>query len=362
MSQAQYVALIYDAAVDPSLWPVVLERLIDHVGGDHGSLVLERSGGGGDGVVARMDPAALQQYLPRCHTSEPLIFSPGTPAGQFLTDRQMAPREALIASQYYREFLRPVGINSLLTAILWRGTDFKCCINLTRSPRHPEFDAADLGPVRDLGSHLVRAIGVSLRLAETSLVSRGAEAALDRLPHGLVLLDRQGRIGFLNREGEAILAARDGLTTGPSGLAGARQSDTDRLAAAIARATAGTGSALRVERPSGLSPYVVLVAPFRLETGWLSTTTPSVIVTVTDPERNPVTSEARLMQLYGLTRTEAAIGVCLVNGLDLAEIARQRRISIRTVRIHLSQIFAKTGAVRQADLVRQLLLEGVGPL
>ena len=309
-----------------------------------------------------MDPAVLQQYLPQCHTSDPLTFSPGTPIGQFLTDRQMAPREALIASRYYREFLRPVGINSLLTAILWRGADFKCCINLTRSPRQPEFDAGDLSPIRDLGPHLVRAIGVSLRLAETSLVSREAEAALDRLPHGLVLLDRQGRIRFLNRDGEAILAARDGLATGPSGLAGARQSDTERLVVAIAKATAGAGSALRVERPSGRSPYVVLVAPFRLETDWLSTTPPSVIVTVTDPERNPVTSEARLMQLYGLTRTEAAIGVCLVNGLDLVEIASQRRISIRTVRVHLSQIFAKTGAGRQADLVRQLLLEGVGPL
>jgi DNA-binding CsgD family transcriptional regulator/PAS domain-containing protein len=362
MPSAGDIALIYDAAVDPSLWPAVLERMVDRVGGSHGSLVMERSGGGGDGVIARMDPAVLRQYLPQCHTSEPLTFNPSIAAGQFLTDRQMASRQELTSSRYYREFLRPVGINSLVTALLWRGADFKCCINLTRSPREEEFDANDLAPVRELGPHLVRAIGVSLRLREASLVSRGDEAVLDRLPHGVILLDRRGGIQFVNREGEAILAARDGLASRPGGLAGARQSDSERLAGAIAKAAAGEGSALRIWRPSGRRPFVVLVAPFRLATDWLSTASSSMIVTVTDPERNPVTSEARLMQLYGLTRAEAAIAVRLLNGQDLAEIAQERCVSPRTVRIHLSQIFAKTGASRQADLVRVLLIEGVGPL
>ena len=100
-----------------------------------------------------------------------------------------------------------------------------------------------------------------------------------------------------------------GLPSTPRGLAGARQAETERLVRAIARAVAGEGSALRVERPSGRRPLVILVAPFRLETDLLGTTLPAVILTVTDSERPPVISDARLIQLYGLTRTEAAIGV-----------------------------------------------------
>ena len=360
MPDAHDIALIYDAAVDPSLWPNVLERLIDRVGGSHGTMVREQSGGGGGGVIVRMDPDVLHQYLSQCHISDPLKFSPGTPAGHFLTDRQMASRQELVASRYYHEFLRPVGIHSLVTAVLWRGDGFKCCVNLHRSPQAEEFDAHDIGLVRDLGPHLVRAMGVSLRLAEASIVSRGAEAALDRLSHGLLLLDRRGKIGFLNREAEAILAARDGLAVTATGLAGARKTETERLARAIAKAASGEGSALRIERPSGRRPLVILVAPFRLETEWLGATPPMVIVTATDPERNPAPSEARLIHLYGLTRAEAAIGVGLLGGLDLAEVARERHISVRTARVHLSQIFAKTGASRQADLVRMLLSEGAG--
>jgi PAS domain-containing protein len=297
MAGAQDAALIYDAAVDPSLWPRVLERLIDRVGGSHGTMVRERFAGGGGGVIARMDPDVLQQYLSQCHISEPLKFSSSTPAGQFMTDRQMAPREDLVTSRYYRAFLRPVGINSLVTAVLWRGTEFKCCVTMSRSPQAEEFDANDIRLVRDLGPHLVRAIGVSLRLAEASIVSRGAETTLDRLPHGLLLFDRRGKIAFLNREAEAILAARDGLAITPRGLAGARQAETERLVRAIAKAVAGEGSALRVERPSGRRPLVILVAPFRPETDWLGTTLPAVILTVTDSERPPVISEARLIQL-----------------------------------------------------------------
>jgi DNA-binding NarL/FixJ family response regulator len=359
MPRVQDVALIYDAAVDPSLWPRVLERLIERVGGSHGSIALERSGGGGDGVIARMDPAVLAQYLPQCHVSDPLKFAPGTQAGQFLTDRQMAPREDLVASRYFREFLRPVGINSLVTAVLWRGGDHKCCINLTRSARLDEFDARDLQPMRELAPHLVRAMGVSRRLADASVASRGADAALDRLPHGVIVLDRHCRMKFINREAETILAADDGLAITVRGLAGARQADTERLATAIARAAAGFGSELRIERKSGRRPLVVLVAPFRLETDWLAATPPMVIMTVTDAERNPLTSETRLTRLYGLTPTEAAIALRLTSGLELAAIARERRISLRTARVHLSQIFAKTGAGRQADLVRLLLREAV---
>jgi DNA-binding CsgD family transcriptional regulator len=360
MADAQDVALIYDAAVDRSLWPRVLARLIDRVGGSHGTMVRERPVGGGDGVIARMDPDVLQKYLSQCHISEPLKFSSSTPAGHFLTDRNMASRDDLVTSRYYREFLRPVGIHSLVTAVLWRGADFKCCVTMSRSPQAEEFDVNDLRPVRDLGPHLVRAMGVSLRLAEASIVSRGAEAALERLPHGLILIDRRGKIGFVNREAEAILAARDGLAITPVGLAGARRAETERLARAIAKAAAGEGAGLRLERPSGRRPLVILVAPFRLETDWLGAASPSVIMTITDPERKPATSEARLIQLYGLTRTEAAIGVRLLGGLDLAEIARERHVSPRTARVHLSQIFAKTGTNRQADLVRLLLSEGGG--
>jgi DNA-binding CsgD family transcriptional regulator len=54
--------------------------------------------------------------------------------------------------------------------------------------------------------------------------------------------------------------------------------------------------------------------------------------------------------------------VRLLSGLDLAEIARERCVSLRTARVQLSQIFARTGTRRQADLVRLLLSEGVGPL
>jgi DNA-binding CsgD family transcriptional regulator len=362
MPDAQDIALIYDDAVDPSLWQRVLERLIDRIGGSHGTMVREQSGGGGGGVIARMDPDVLHKYLSQCHISDPLKFSPGTPAGHFLTDRQIASRQELVTSRYHHEFLRPVGIHSLVTAILWRGAGFKCCVNLHRSPQAGEFDAHDVRLVRDLGPHLVRAMGVSLRLAEASIVSRGAEAALDRLSHGLILLDRRGKIGFLNREAEAILATRDGLAVTATGLAGARKIETERLTRAIAKAKAGEGSALRVERPSGRRPLVVLVAPFRLETEWLGTTPPMVIVTVTDPERTPVTSEARLIHLYGLTHAEAAIGVRLLGGLDLAEIARERHVSVRTARVHLGQIFAKTGTGRQAELVRMLISEGAGPL
>jgi DNA-binding CsgD family transcriptional regulator len=60
--------------------------------------------------------------------------------------------------------------------------------------------------------------------------------------------------------------------------------------------------------------------------------------------------------LYALTPTEAQLTALLMQGVSLAEAADQLRVSRHTIRNHLKNIFAKTGAGRQAELVRQLLI------
>jgi DNA-binding CsgD family transcriptional regulator len=63
----------------------------------------------------------------------------------------------------------------------------------------------------------------------------------------------------------------------------------------------------------------------------------------------------RIRGLFGLTRAEASIAAELANGKSLYEIADLLEISRHTARNHLKRIFEKTGARRQADVVRLVL-------
>ncbi len=63
----------------------------------------------------------------------------------------------------------------------------------------------------------------------------------------------------------------------------------------------------------------------------------------------------RLERFYGLTPTEAKITILLVQGLRVVDVAKELDVSLNTARSHVRQIFAKTGANRQAEVVRMIL-------
>ena len=67
----------------------------------------------------------------------------------------------------------------------------------------------------------------------------------------------------------------------------------------------------------------------------------------------PHTLQAR----YGLTAGEARVAFELAHGRSPAEIGVALGICINTVRVHLRQVFAKTGTNRQGALVHRLLTE-----
>ena len=79
------------------------------------------------------------------------------------------------------------------------------------------------------------------------------------------------------------------------------------------------------------------------------------------PESLP--SPAFLRGMFGLTAAEATVALALAAGASAGAIARDRAISLETVRSHLKTIFAKTGTKRQATLVLLILqLRDVVPL
>lgn len=58
----------------------------------------------------------------------------------------------------------------------------------------------------------------------------------------------------------------------------------------------------------------------------------------------------RILALFGLTASEAAVAAAVGAGQSLEDIAAARGVSVQTVRTQLKQIFAKTGTNRQSAL------------
>ena len=87
-----------------------------------------------------------------------------------------------------------------------------------------------------------------------------------------------------------------------------------------------------------------------------------MLVMILDAALPVETTEAELRQLYGFTATETQVANLLMEGLGLEDCCAQLGIRRTTVRMHLRNIFAKTGVRRQGELVSLLLKSiGLGP-
>jgi DNA-binding CsgD family transcriptional regulator len=77
-------------------------------------------------------------------------------------------------------------------------------------------------------------------------------------------------------------------------------------------------------------------------------------------DRTGLPDTARLRAEFGLTKAEARLALRLAAGSSLASAAQAFNVKLTTIRSQLQQVFAKTGASRQMELVAMLLSRGYG--
>lgn len=193
-------------------------------------------------------------------------------------------------------------------------------------------------------------------------VTQAAAGVLDRLPLGVMILDARGQVLITNSKARQIIAAGDGLVVDPrSGTFRAESAEeTKALLTLVMRTIQGAiepeeGCALTISRPSMKQPLCLMVTPLGSPAQGKAPRRNGVAIFLSDPEDGIDIEEDVLRDLYGLTRVESRLALGLVRGKQLDELAKESRVSVHTVRSQLKQIFRKTGANRQAEVVKLLL-------
>ena len=196
--------------------------------------------------------------------------------------------------------------------------------------------------------------GLQDRVTQLTRAQAVYVSALEVVPLPILLLDASQAPLFVHRRAQAVLRLDDGLTLASSGLV---VRDRERLAAIRNGITDAIQlrrrSSLLVPRTSGRPAFILVIAPLDM-TPPLDPGVAAVLLI--DPDASPDIDEAGLRSLYGLTRAEANLVSILARGRTLEEAADELCVSLSTVKTHLQRVFLKTDTVRQAQLLRRLLL------
>ena len=352
------ISVIYDAAIDQSFWDTAIERAAHFVGGTGAGLYC-KDVDAQYGVTAhsfgivrpipvelfrQMYPVAVRHFL--AEIDQPVATTDLIPYNEFTQ------------TGLYREWARPQGLIDFVSTVLDKSTTSVAVFGVFRHERNGFVDKETRDRMRLIVPHIRRAVMIAkmfdLKLAETGTIAD----TLDGLSAGLYLVDPTGRIVHANLAGNAILEAGD-IFQAAGGRLVARGAEVNQTLREVFAAAGGGDTALGTKGiavpligESG-EHYVAHVLPLtsgaRRRAGLAYAAAAALFVrkTTLAPSRSDVIGMA-----FRLTPTELRVLLAIVEIGGVPEVAAALGVADTTVKTHLGRVFEKTGARRQADLVK----------
>ena len=209
-----------------------------------------------------------------------------------ITDRIFS-ESFLRRNVFLNEFLVPRGVNGALACPLLSESGRFALIAVQQGVNRRSYDDDDIARVERLAPHLTRALQLRRLFLQSETRGKALESVIDRNETGMVGLRGDGPALFVNRAARAVAAARDGLGLDRQGrLVAADRAAATRLVALQADVTrGGAGGLVRIPRPSGHTPYVVLVSPLPSGDNLFPNSRSGVLFAIHDPARRPMATE-----------------------------------------------------------------------
>ena len=353
---------IYDAALDPSRWPEVVGRAGQFVGGQVASIFSKSPIAGGGDVLCQsgIDPHYCQLYFDKYVKLDPATTGQYfAEIGQPIAVSDLMPQDELRQTRFYREWAAPQGMVDFISAVIDKSATTAALFGVFRYESDGLADNAARMRMQQIAPHIRRAVMIGRLIDLKSAQASAFAEALERMTCGIGLVDRLGRLVHANAAGQQLLDAGDPLFVRDGRLA-ARDGRTDHMLQDLivrsgggdaARGTGGT--AMLMTSQNGLH-HVAHVLPLtsrdRQAVGRAYAASAAIFMrrTMIEPPQSP----ELIATAYRLTPTELRVLLGIVEIGGVPEVACLLGVAETTIKTHLRRVFLKTGAVRQADLVR----------
>jgi DNA-binding NarL/FixJ family response regulator len=338
------VGAIYDAALNPMLWPEALARVAEFVGGPSRALspedLVSRFFGSDD--HAGLDSDDMQLDAETCAGFDPLAALPMFDAGQIVD---------------FPEFC------DVATAVVAKPNK-GCALRGVVPSEANDISDNDIGDAEMhrrmtlVAPHARRAILIGKAIGRKADEAAIFADILDSLSAGFFLIDAAGRIVHANAAGREILDADDFLRSIDGRLVVRDKKVNQTLQRSFAdkhdRETDGEigrkGIAIPLVARDG-EYYIAHVLPLGARACAEAPGAATAMYVSKATLEAPSSAEV-IRHAYQLTRTELRVLLAIVNVGGIREVATALGIADCTVKTHVRRLLEKTGAGRQTDLIK----------
>lgn len=364
------VSSFYDAVTGTSDWAAAGEALCEVIGAQSAVFSVKRSDGQTVNLLSPDDPDEMD-YNVRYRAIDPI--RPWVESIQFRDDwlnsvrlsNEILPLEQFRNSEFYRDFARHHGQDYMMIGAL--GDAGRTLLALFRD-RIP-FTDEDRLTLSRLLPHALKTMELRKRLESDQRVATFQAAALDATANCVLIVDGALQVHFANHAAREIIdSSRSALTLrqgilrldGSLGHVAARTSpDTARLRQAVSDAVGQSlSSSFRLgamPNPEGEArDEACYVCPLPNDAAIQGLPATSglamLVVQALRPPSGPHPS--LLMELFGMSGSEAAVAVAILGGRSAEEVALERNVSLDTVRTQLRAVLHKSDAANLRDFER----------
>ncbi len=356
------VGKIYDAALNPDLWPRVFDLACGFIGGCSANLISHSAVGKNPDFyfAANQDPQYIQLYSDKYFKINPIfptVIFFDVEETHWVPD--VLPRQEFCRTRFFKEFLLPQGyMDGLFTNLEKTPTG---CALFTVFRRMSDGMVDDRMRQRfDLiVPHVRRALLIG-RVIDLKKVEAAALAdSLDTLASAMFMVDGTGRVVHANVSGH-IMVAEASVVRARKGRLGAIDQAADRALLDSFNASGGgdatlgrRGIAVPLRAHNGeryVANVLTLTSGARRRAGISYEAVATVFIHKAALDL-PSPPEA-VAQEFRLTPAELRVLFAIIEVGGVADVAAVLGLSEATVKTHLQRLFHKTGSARQSDLVK----------
>jgi DNA-binding CsgD family transcriptional regulator len=362
---SQVIGDIYDASLDPALWPSAIESICGYVGAASASLHSQDSISRATDALfwwgdASSAPHYFKLYLEKYGKINPIF--PGVIF--FDVERPVAVPDVIsceefVRTRFFREWLAPQSLMDGLFSNLEKGSTSCALFTAMRHTAQGEVDGRMRRRFELITPHVRRSMLIGKVIDLHRVEAATLADSLDQLASGMFIVDSTGRIIHANASAHRLIADADVLRATNGRIAafdlqGGRNLFNVFVAAQAGDAAVGkSGIAIPLTARSG-ERYVVHVLPLtsgaRRQAGISYSATAAMFVRKAALDL-PSPPEAVASQ-FNLTPAELRVLFAVIEIGGVPEVAPVLGISEQTVKSHLHHIYDKTATKRQADLVK----------
>jgi DNA-binding CsgD family transcriptional regulator/PAS domain-containing protein len=258
---------------------------------------------------------------------------------------------------YYRLLLKPNNVGYVSGINIFKDVDWHVGLGIHRPAKANQFNDEELNFLNQLYPHLKRSLKIYKKISKLQNEQELMASAMSELLIGIVVIADNGNIKYMNPAAKNIISLSSQIDISDNTLIFndiEQHNKAKEIIFNLLNTKNKTNSADNVSmtlNSQETTPLDILLSRTSLN----KDTSKCITVYITNPENLISVSSSRLNDFYKLTSAEIKLTLALANGMSLQDYSTHHKLSIKTVRAQLKNVFDKTDVNRQQDLVRLIL-------